>query len=898
MKPFDANGAFRPPLDAVRQLAIRGAGATVVSSGVTLVVQMVSTVILARLLTPADFGLVTIVTTFSLLLVNFGGNGITEAVIQWPEVTDALASNLFWINIGAGTLLTIAFAASGSLLARFFKEPVVSHIAIGVSLSILVTSISVVHQALLKRAMRFPATSANEIISRALSVPVAIFLAWTGWGYWALVAYAVAQPLFQSIGAWYLCPWIPGLPRRAPGTGSVMRFAMHVYGRFSVNYSARNLDNLLVGRFFQVQALGFYKKAYDLFALSAGQLVAPLANVAESALSRLNRDLAQYKRFLLNALAVMAFVGMGLGADLTLVGRELIRLVLGPGWETAGRIFIFFGPGIGIMFIYFTHGWIHLSIGRADRWFRWGIVEFIFTALLFVLALPWGPVGVALAWTVSFWVLTVPAFWYAGQPIDLHVTQVISAVWKYILASLLAGCACAVGIRQLGMSVVPPDAGGALARIVLVTLVFGSLYLGAVFLLHRGFDPLRQVTGLVKEMVPWGRFFGPSPAVAATWEPEPGVVPAIGDSPIPLVSILIPAYNAQNWIADTIRSALAQTWPRKEIIVVDDGSSDRTLEIARWFEPAGVRVATQKNQGASAARNKAFSLSRGDYIQWLDADDLMVPDKIARQMEVARQCNNKRVLLSSAWGKFIYRYHRADFVPTALWCDLSPVEWLLRKMGQNVYMQTASWLVSRELTEAAGPWDTRLLGDDDGEYFCRVLLVSQGTRFVPEAKIFYRGPGLAFHGLSYIGNSARKLEAHWLSMRLHIGYLRSLEDSPRTREACVNFLQEALIYFYPERTDIVQQAEQMARELGGELGEPRLSWKYSWMSALFGWRLAKVGQEVLLKFRWSLEKVWDRTLFRFERRKAAASLELARQPSATVGEGPARMIGTTARGED
>jgi PST family polysaccharide transporter len=886
VKPFDVNGAFRPPEHAVRELAIRGAGATLFSSGLTLVVQVISTVILARLLTPADFGLVTIVTTFSLLLVNFGGNGITEAVIQWGEVTDALASNLFWINVGAGVVLTLAFAASGSLLAWFFKDPPVARIAIGVSLSILATSVSVLHQALLKRAMRFPETSANEIISRALSLPIAILLAWAGWGYWALVANAVVQPLFQSIGAWYLCRWVPGRPRRVAGTASIMQFAMHVYGRFTVNYSARNLDNLLVGRFFQAQALGFYKKAYDLFTLPAGSVMSGLSNVAVSALSRLNHDLVQYKRFLLSALAVMAFVGMGLGVDLALIGKELIRLLLGPGWEPAGRIFTFFGPGIGIMFLYYTHGWIHLSIGRADRWFRWGIVEFVFTALLFVLALPWGPVGVAVAWTVSFWVLTVPAFWYAGKPINLGVGAVIAVVWRYILASLLAGGLCAAGIREFGLSLAPANEGAALARIVTISLSFGVLYLGAVLLLHQGFEPLQQVAGLVIDMVPWRMFSRPSPAVATVWEPEPGAPSPIGVSSEPLVSILIPAYNAENWIADTLRSALEQTWPRKEIIVVDDGSTDRTVEIARWFESAGVCVVTQNNLGGSAARNKAFSLSQGDYIQWLDADDLLAPDKIARQMDVARQCESKRVLLSSAWGKFIYRHRRATFIPTGLWSDLSRVEWLLCKMGQNVYMQTATWLVSRALTEAAGPWDTRLLGDDDGEYFCRVLLASEGTRFVPESRIYYRGPGVAFRGLSYIGNSTRKLDAHWLSMRLHIGYLLSLENSERTRAACLRFLQESLIYFYPERADILQQAEQMARELGGELGVPTLSWKYSWMAALFGWRLAKAGQEVLLKFRWSLEKVWDHALFRIERRKAAVNLGLERAGRSPVGERP------------
>ena len=330
---------------------------------------------------------------------------------------------------------------------------------------------------------------------------------------------------------------------------------------------------------------------------------------------------------------------------------------------------------------------------------------------------------------------------------------------------------------------------------------------------------------------------------------------------VPLVSVLIPAYNAQEWIADTIRSAMAQTWQRKEIIVVDDGSTDETVAIARQFESDSVHVVEQKNEGAAAARNKAFSFCRGDYIQWLDADDLLAPDKIARQMKELGECGNKKKLLSSAWGLFMYRHYRAEFSPTELWCDLSPTEWLLRKMGQNLYMQSASWLVSRELTEAAGPWDTRLLSDDDGEYFCRVLLASDGVRFVPEARMYYRGPGLAFRSLSYIGQSSRKLEAHWLSMRLHIAYVRSLEDSDRVRAACLRYLQTSLIYFYPDKHEIIKQAEDMARELGGDLGPPSLSWKYSWMKTMFGWHVAKHGQQMLLSCRWWLERISDKALF-------------------------------------
>src|SRR3989441_6122022 len=338
----------------------------------------------------------------------------------------------------------------------------------------------------------------------------------------------------------------------------------------------------------------------------------------------------------------------------------------------------------------------------------------------------------------------------------------------------------------------------------------------------------------------------------------------------PLVSILIPAFNAQEWIADTLKAAIGQTWQRKEIIVVDDGSTDHTLAIARQFASERVSIVTQDNQGAAAARNKAFSLSHGDYIQWLDADDLLAPDKIAKQMETVGQGRSKRTLLSSAWGWFMYRSDRADFAPNGLWCDLSPVEWLLRKMGQNLHMQTATWLVSRELTEAAGLWDTRLLGDDDGEYFCRVLLKSDGIRFVPEARVFYRMSGV--NSLSYIGRSDRKMEAHFRSMQLHIGYLRSLEDSQRVRAACVNHLQNWLIHFYPERLDIVKQAAQMAAELGGQLAVPQLSWKYSWISAIFGWSLAKRAQVFLPQIRWSFARFWDKALSRIENRKLAETI--------------------------
>jgi glycosyltransferase involved in cell wall biosynthesis len=330
----------------------------------------------------------------------------------------------------------------------------------------------------------------------------------------------------------------------------------------------------------------------------------------------------------------------------------------------------------------------------------------------------------------------------------------------------------------------------------------------------------------------------------------------------PLVSILIPAYNAEQWIAQTLRSALDQTWPRKEIIVVDDGSRDDTAGTARQFNSKEVSVVSMENGGAAAARNHAMRLAQGDYIQWLDADDLLSPNKIERQLASMSESDNRRVLLSAPWAHFYYRTRCARFHPTSLWQDLSPVEWLLRKMGENWHMQTATWLTSRELAEAAGPWDTRMISDDDGEYYCRILLASVGTRFVPEAKVFYRVTSL--NRWSYVGSSNKKKDALLLSMKLHVKYIRSLEDSARVRKACITYLQTKCIDFYPERPDIVAELQSLATELGGSLEAPRLRWKYAWMKPVFGWEAAKSAEAMLPQYKAALIARWDKAMYRLE----------------------------------
>src|SRR5712692_1354679 len=266
MIPFGANGAFHP-VEAggeLRRVAVRSAAAALSAATLSLGLRVVSTVTLARLLTPADFGVVTMVTTVSLLLTSFGLNGFTEAVIQFEEMDHYTASNLFWLNCGAGLVLAIALAAGGAPLAHFYRNPLAASVAVGLSVAVFIAPTSVIHLALLTRGMGFTSSSANDVIALAVYTAVTIVLAAMGWGYWALVGGMVANQLSLTIGAWWLVRWVPSLPRRTGKTAAAVRFAAKVYGQFSLRYSTRNVDNLLVGWQFNAAALGFYKKAFDL----------------------------------------------------------------------------------------------------------------------------------------------------------------------------------------------------------------------------------------------------------------------------------------------------------------------------------------------------------------------------------------------------------------------------------------------------------------------------------------------------------------------------------------------------------------------------------------------------------------------------------------------------------
>lgn len=327
-----------------------------------------------------------------------------------------------------------------------------------------------------------------------------------------------------------------------------------------------------------------------------------------------------------------------------------------------------------------------------------------------------------------------------------------------------------------------------------------------------------------------------------------------------LVSILIPCYNAEKWLKQTIESALAQTWQNIEIIIVDDGSTDNSLQILKTYESRKVKVVSQENKGGSAARNKALEYAQGSYIQWLDADDILDYDKIKCQMQMANHLQNKKIALSSAWAEFYFRHHKAKFIPSNLWRNLDPVEWLIIKFSENVYMTNHSWLISRELTELAGPWNERLAIDQDGEYFSRVVANSEKIIFVPDARCYYRrcSPKSISGGFS---DTSR--ESELLSRTLCIFHLRSIEDSERTKKASLQFLQGCLSVTQLKNPVLIQKANHLAYEMGGNLSNHRpQNLRVRIARAILGRALTGKARTFLWYVKVLIKANWDRLLYK------------------------------------
>ncbi len=316
--------------------AVKSAGINIAAQGVAFVAHTVGVIFLARLLTPKDFGLVAMVTAFSLWFMNFGVNGFTEFIIQKEQISKKEVNAIFWSHVLLSLLLAFGFSGFGFFLVDFYLEPALWGIAVAMSTSFILYALFTSHFALLKREMKFGAIAIVQLVAMILSIILSITAAFGGMGYWAVVIRQLTVPVVTVLAAWFLCPWRPGRPAYFSTAIPGLKYAVKVYSNFSIGYLTRSIDKVLLGKFYGSELLGNYDRAYHLSSMPAGQLLTPLHSVALATLSRLQNDKERFLVYYTKAVSMVAFLGTIAAICLTLSAKDLIPLLLGPEWVDAG----------------------------------------------------------------------------------------------------------------------------------------------------------------------------------------------------------------------------------------------------------------------------------------------------------------------------------------------------------------------------------------------------------------------------------------------------------------------------------------------------------------------------------------------------------------------------------
>jgi O-antigen/teichoic acid export membrane protein len=427
--------------DKLKQKSVRGGLAAVMAQGATFAFQMGSTMVLARLLSPEDFGLQGMVLAMTGILSLFRDAGLGLATIQQDVLTHEQTSTLFWVNVALGSLLMLSAGAMAPLLVAFYKEPRLLAMTIASSVAFLFNSLAVQHFALLNRAMRFGTIAKINVIAAAVSVAVGVGMAARGWGYWALVGMAISSPLVTGAAAWIAMPWLPGRPRRNSGVRSML----HMGGTITVNsvvvYLAFNLEKILLGRFWGADALGIYGRGYQLATLPLQQLNGSIGSVAFPALSRIQNDSERLCRSFLKGYSVLLSLAVPVMLACALFADEVVGVVLGPKWSGAATVLRLLTPTILTLALINPFGWFLQAIGRAARSLHIALLIAPMMILGIGAGLRYGPPGVAIGYSTAMVFLIVPVVTWAKRDTGITTRDYWDSVKQPLAAGAIAGAA-------------------------------------------------------------------------------------------------------------------------------------------------------------------------------------------------------------------------------------------------------------------------------------------------------------------------------------------------------------------------------------------------------------------------------------------------------------------------
>ncbi len=480
----------------LKAYSVKGGVVTLTGQAVKFILNMGSAMILARLLTPADFGLIAMVGAFTGFVGLFKNLGLSVATIQRDGITHSQVSTLFWINVGVSILLAAIGASLAPLVVWVYREPQLKLITIAISCTFVFGGLSAQHAALLRRQMRFTALAAVQILSMAAGIASAIILAYKGAGYWALVGLTAFQELFSTVLCWTFMRWRPGKPGNYSSVRSLLAFGGNLTGFNLMNYFSRNADNFLIGWWWSAAHLGIYSKAYKLFLLPLRQVAWPLSGVAIPALSRVNNDPEHYRRVFYQFQGKLGLIIIPLMAFILIAADSIVLVILGPQWEAAISVFRWLGL-VGIVEgATNSNGWVFISQNRTKEMFHWGILSSILCIASFIVGLPWGPDGVAASYGISGVIIRFPLLiWLVGRNGHISSREYLSPLSAGVKIAIVISFCC-LSVKYIAGDLSPiynliMMICAAIFALLIAILVFKDIY-------ESFLEIIRQVSPLLK----------------------------------------------------------------------------------------------------------------------------------------------------------------------------------------------------------------------------------------------------------------------------------------------------------------------------------------------------------------------------------------------------------------
>jgi O-antigen/teichoic acid export membrane protein len=441
---------YAQPLDTehlhadLKGRSVRGGMVTMAGQGAKFLLNLGSIMALARLLTPADFGLIAMVAPITGFLALFQDLGLSMATIQRKEITHEQVSGLFWINVTASLVLTVLCLALAPAVVWFYGDQRLHGVTIAMGSLFIFSGLASQHIAILRRQMRFSQLALVEIVSFAVGVTAAVTAAALGMCYWSLVFLPAGQGITNMLGAWLYSGWFPGVFHRDVGLRSLVAFGGGLTGFNFMNFFARNLDRVLIGSVWGSYSLGLYSRAYSFLVLPIQQINGPINGVATPALSRLQGDPERFRSYFCKALQVSTFFTFPIIGFLILSSRNIILLAFGPQWEPMIHIFQILAFSAFAQVIANMTGILYAALGLGKRIFKWGVMGSSWLCLSFFIGLPYGARGVALAYSIAMLLMLIPAILYAIHPTPVKFRDVVCAIRTNFLFSCIAGLAAYV----------------------------------------------------------------------------------------------------------------------------------------------------------------------------------------------------------------------------------------------------------------------------------------------------------------------------------------------------------------------------------------------------------------------------------------------------------------------